>query len=146
MAYRCRQKYYRKLISEFEGSNAQFLYRESDEQQMLQRRTQLLEIFERTGELFSKLWSQKTCIGIFTLQDLLKCPFKIASEVLEAHAAHKVEAGDKSMDGKPVQMVVEPAIVAWGNERGESYNAYKIWARAVVWMSSGTITGGTVQA
>ena len=140
-----REKYYGVLVSKFESSSAQFLYRESDKQHTLERRTQLLEIFRSTGEMFSRLWSQKACIEVWDLHTISKYLFKLESDHLEAHATHKLEAGDTSMDGKPIEIVVEPAIIAWGNERGESYNTHKVWAKAVVRMSLSTTEGGTAQ-
>lgn len=84
---------------------------------------------------------------------LLKEPFHIGSDECEAHAAHKLEEDDKSKDGMLIQMVVEPAILAYGNEQGESYEVSKVWGKAVVWLSSGgdssealyhtTVSGGT---
>lgn len=96
---------------------------------------QLLEIFRSTGELFSRLWSQRAYICVVGLEEFSNHPFELESGVLEAHAMHKLERGDTSMDGRQIQVVVEPAIFAWGNERGESYDAYKVWATAVVCMS-----------
>lgn len=96
---------------------------------------QLLEIFRSTGELFSRLWSQRAYICVVGLEEFSNHPFKLGSDVLEAHAMHKLERGDTSMDGRQIQAVVEPAIFAWGNERGESYDAYKVWAKAVVCVS-----------
>ena len=54
----------------------------------------------------------------------------------EPHAAHKLEENDNSKDGMPIQMVVEPGILAYGNEQGESYEVSKVWGKAVVWLSS----------
>ena len=124
------------LITKFESSQAQFLYRPSDEAGLLERRTQLLNVFRSIGELTSRLWTQKVYVSTLGLNDLSKGPFHVDSTLVEAHKSHKLEEKDSSLDGVPIEMVVEPAIVAWGNERGESYDTYKVWAKAVVWMPS----------
>ena len=69
------------------------------------------------------MWSQKNNICVQGLKELYKQPFKIDSDLFEAHPLHKLDEDDTSMDGKPSQMVVEPAILAWGNGNGESYDA-----------------------
>ena len=127
-----RDKYYRMLITKFESSKAKFLYRECDEAGLLKRRMQLSNIFRSIGELTSRLWAQKVYISILGLKDLSQTPFTVKSNVFEAHATHKLEEDDTSLDGSPIERVVEPAIVAWENERGESYDVYKVWAKAVV--------------
>ena len=132
-----RENYYRKLVTDFESSNARVLYRDCEEQESAKRQAQLLELFRSIGELTSKLWSQKVVISVVGSKDLLKTPFENGNKVLDAHAIHRLEEGDKRMDGMPIQVVVEPAILAFGNERGESYEEYKVWGKAVVWMSSG---------
>lgn len=136
-AWSRRERYYRELVTKFECSGARLLYRKLNEQAQLERRTRLVEIFQLTGELFAALWAQKVYISVVDLKDLVKRPFINGGELLEAHAVHKLEDGDTELDGMPVQMVVEPAILAWGNEKGEAYGTSKIWAKAVVWMSSG---------
>ena len=135
-AKRRKENYYRELITEFEGSRARALYRECSQDEVLERRTQLSEIFRECGDLFSALWAQKVEIGSFGGRELLKKPFEVYSREIEAHASHKLEEGDRELDGKPIQLVVEPAIVAWGNEYGEGYDQYKVWTKAVVWVSS----------
>ena len=132
-----REKYYSELVNDFEQSPARLLYRDCSGHACSNRRKQLLDIFCPTGEYFSRLWAQKAYIDVLDLTDLKKIPYQNDSDLLEAHAVHNLENGDERMDGMPVQMVVEPAIIAWGNEQGENYDARKIWAKAVVWMSSG---------
>ena len=132
-----RMRYYCKIMQHFESSDAKYLYRQCDEQDKSKRWEQLLEIFRSTGELTSKLWSQKVFISVLGAKELLKQPFKVSSKEFEAHASHKLEGGDTSLDGMSIQLVVEPAIVAWGNEQGESYDTRKVWSEGVVWLSHG---------
>ncbi|MCJ1432674.1 hypothetical protein MMC27_002031 [Xylographa pallens] len=132
-----KENYYRKLVTDFESSNAQILYRECEDRVIVRRRIQLVELFRSIGELTSKLWLQKVAIRVVGSDQLLKVRFENGDDLLDAHAIHKLEDGDTCMDGMPIQVVVEPAIVAGGNERGESYEEFKVWGKAVVWMSSG---------
>ena len=135
-AKKAKQMYYRELITQFESSRARALYREFSEQDELDRRTQLSEIFRECGDVFSALWAQKVAVSSLARERLLKRPFDVRSREFEAHAFHKLEEGETDLDGKPIQLIVEPAIVAWGNEYGRGYDRYKVWTKAVVWVSS----------
>ena len=135
-----KEKFYRHLVTRFETSSAHVLFRRDiNEENLVERRTQLMEIFKAAGQVFTSLWSQRECLGAWGRETYLKTPFQIDNPEVEPHASHKLdtEDGDKRMDGMPIQLVVEPAIVAWGNKRGENYDHPKIWSRAVVWLSSG---------
>lgn len=140
-AHRRKEDYYRHLVTIFEQSPAQLLYRECDEAGRTERRKHLTEVFSSTGHFFSKLWAQKNNIRTMGLRELAKEGFDSRHESYEAHAAHRLDEGDQTMDGMPIQMVVEPAIIADGNERGEAYGSLKVWAKAVVWISSGGRSG-----
>lgn len=55
---------------------------------------------------------------------------------MEIHPTQSVDEGDTSKDGSLVQLVVQPAVLAFGNEEGKKYDKFKIWAKAVVWVGS----------
>lgn len=135
-AKRAKQTYCRGLITKFETSQAKALYRECSEDEVLDRRTQLSEIFRECADVFSALWAQKVALSSLDRDKLLKQPFDVHSREFEAHASHKLDEGETELDGKPIQLIVEPAIIAWGNEYGEGYDQYKVWTKAVVWVSS----------
>lgn len=99
------------------------------------RRKELFEIIQAAGELFSFLWKQKVYIES-RLEDYQGQAFKAASNQLEAHPALRLEDGDPRMDGSLIDLVVQPAILAWGNEEGTAYNESKVWAKAVVWLGA----------
>jgi hypothetical protein len=126
-------------VTRFETSSANVLFRDISEDKVVERRTQLLEIFKAAGPVFSSLWSQRECLTAFGREIYLNTAFRIDSSQVEPHALHQLDEDEKDtkMDGMPIQLVVEPAIVAWGNERGENYDQFKIWSKAVVWLSSG---------
>lgn len=132
-----RNEYYTELAYAFERLDARLLYRECDEEEETARLNHLVDLFCSAGDLFSRLWSQKVYIGTLDSPVLLRKPFDIGQDYYEAHATHKLEVSDKSKDGMPIQIVVEPGILAYGNELGESYEEFKMWGKAVVWLSSG---------
>ena len=132
-----RNKYYKKLAYAFDDSDAHLLYRKCSEEEEATRFDDLVNLFYSTGDFFSRLWSQKVYIRALDSRYLLGESFHIGLNDCEAHATHKLEENDNSKDGLPIQMVVEPGILAYGNEQGESYDVFKVWGKAVVWLSSG---------
>lgn len=58
--------------------------------------------------------------------------FNATSSVMSAHRLHKLDEDDTRLDGKKVLLVVQPAVLAFGDENGESYDQSKVWARANV--------------
>jgi hypothetical protein len=130
-----KEEYYHHTTFLFDSGPARVLYRQCDSQHASQRHKELLEIMRTAGQLFISLWKQKVFIAAWGLEKFQKMPFSIASNEMMAHPAMGLEEGDTRMDGWPVQMVVQPAIVAFGNEDGSNYNEYKVWAKALVWLS-----------
>lgn len=128
-----KERYYQEMARIFETTYARVFYRPSDDHQ---RRKELYEIIRATGELFTSLWKQKAHIVCRGLDHFQSKPFTVTSDLMTAHAAYRLDEADIRLDGLPVQMVVQPAILAYGNEEGKNYDEYKVWAKAVVWCGS----------
>jgi hypothetical protein len=47
----------------------------------------------------------------------------------------RLDCDSHEFDGRFVDMVIEPGILAWGNERGENYDQHKVWSPATVWIA-----------
>ena len=133
-----RERYYQKLVEDFMSSDRVYLLQPCGPPEREKRSARLLEIFRSTGEFACKLWSQKVNITLVGAEKLVQKPFSMDDNLFEAHATHtsRLDADPKSMDGMPIQLVVEPGILAWGTERGEAYQSYKVWLKAVVWMTT----------
>lgn len=128
-----KENYYQDMARIFDSVNVRVFYRLSDDHQ---RRKELYEIIRALGELSSSLWKQKVNIVCWGLDRFQDEPFTVASDLMIAHPAYRLDEGDSRLDGLPVQMVVQPAILAYGNEEGKNYDHYKVWAKAVVWCGS----------
>lgn len=128
-----KENYYQDMARIFDSGNVRVFYRLSDDHQ---RRKELYEIIRALGELFSSLWKQKANIVCWGLDHFQDVPFIVASDLMTAHPAYRLDEGDSRLDGLPIQMVVQPAILAYGNEEGKNYDHYKVWAKAVVWCGS----------
>lgn len=135
-----REERYDELVDQFDKGRSSCLYRPCTQSELFRRRTSLKNLLHDTGEYLTRLWSQKVYIEILDLAELRHNPFKIAAEEYEPHNRLKLddEQNDTRLDGWPIQAVVQPAIVAYGNEQGEEYaKLRKIWSKAIVWVSSG---------
>jgi hypothetical protein len=129
-----KDAYYHRATNTFENY-ARVLYRKLDNAASPQRWNELYDIIRAAGELFSSLWKQKVYIES-RLDYYHGTPFNVTSKELEAHPALHLEDGDTRLDGAPVEIVIQPAILAWGNEEGKYYDYSKVWAKAIVWVGA----------
>ncbi|KAK6347333.1 hypothetical protein TWF696_007402 [Orbilia brochopaga] len=98
---------------------------------------QLTKIFNDIADIAFSLWSQKAFLTVRGFKHLTGVPFNWDSLHVQAHALHHLSRPGKthSRDGDPIAMVVQPEIVAYGNEEGEEYDKEKVWAKAVISLS-----------
>lgn len=131
---RSKEDYYNRYATGFESSSAKVLFRPDDGTQRVQ---ELLEIIRTAGKISASLWKQKIFFECWGMEKFRDIPFSAASEVMRAHSTHGLEDNDTRFNGRQIYMVVQPAIVAFGNEEGKNYHEYKVWAKAVVWVLKG---------
>ena len=127
-----KEQYYRHITTVFESSDARVLYRPCN---VAQRHEELLDVMRTVGDLFSSLWKQRVFTVPWGNEKLQKMQFSVGSRTMTAHPSHRLEDGDARLNGRTVQMVVQPAILAYGNEEGRNFDESKVWAKAVVWLS-----------
>ncbi|KAI9736756.1 MAG: hypothetical protein M1834_000960 [Cirrosporium novae-zelandiae] len=130
-----KESQYRKLVREFlTKSQGRFFIKDISKQETQECNAGLLSIFHAVGDVFTVLQRQRVEITPHGLYTLGCKNFQSTSPLMQAHAAHLLDENDTRLDGKPIQMVVQPAILAWGTEAGKDYDQYKVWAKAVVWV------------
>jgi hypothetical protein len=98
----------------------------------LRKLESLSRIQARFGELALQLWSTKLNI-IYHHREYGNIPFALVSE---ASRVVRLDEYDTALDGRPIQVVVQPMIAAFGTPNGKEYQKRKIWAKAVVWISN----------
>ena len=101
-----------------------------------QDKRRLLDIVMDFGSLALQLWSQKSEVVCYGLRSFSEQPFSVGSGEMRAARAVRLEENDPALDGRPIPVVVQPLIVAFGTPEGEGYQKRKIWSKAVVWVSS----------
>ena len=96
---------------------------------------ELIGLFVSFGNLALKLWKRKANIKVESLGDHALNDFEVMYGKTEAHSSVGLLAGDHSLDGRPICVVVRPRIVSQPiTERGGTAKGI-VWSAASVWVS-----------
>jgi hypothetical protein len=95
----------------------------------------LLHTVAAFGDFAIELWSQKYCVQYSCLNAFENRPYSLLDEDMELARAVGVEEGDTSLNGRPIPCLVQPLIRGCGSNDGKDYNKYRVWSKAVVWVS-----------
>jgi hypothetical protein len=115
-------------------TKCRLLLRNIDGHESSARNSDLIALFERAGNLACQLHDQ--CVetkALFPHHEM--GGFSVDSRIMEAHTTIDIEQNAHEWDDNPVDLVIQPAIIAHGNERGENYTEFKVSSKAVVWMT-----------
>lgn len=122
----------------FIAGNARVLL-DPESRRLEDRTNQLIEIALRAAETSYRLWTRRTRLACFHIEDLgAESALKYSSQspLLEYHELHNVlmTQNGRALDGNHVAVVTHPAVVAYGDPEGGDYSKRTIWRKAVVWM------------
>jgi hypothetical protein len=117
-----------RLATEFLQGPVQSLLRQDVNQE--KRNSSVRQIYRLAGQLASSLWTRRAFMKPYGLQNL--AGYANDSPVMTAHRLHHLDEDDKSLDGNKALAVIQPVILAHGNEEGENYDKWKVWSKAVV--------------
>jgi hypothetical protein len=126
------EKYCDHVIDKFFHSYGPLLHPEMQEQ----ARQTLREPVVKFGEFAIQLWSMRSDVRFGELPYFSKRPFALRSDEMRVARAVRLGDYDTSLDGRPIQVVVQPLITAYGTPDGRKYQRRRIWSKAVVWVSS----------
>jgi hypothetical protein len=91
----------------------------------------LADIYSYAGQLSLSVWTQRSFLECPKLQQTSH--FFNGNEEMNAHAFHHLDdEEDTRLDGQPIIAMVQPAILAFGNDNAEHYEQHKVWAKAIV--------------
>lgn len=142
--------YEESLVNLFLNGAAKFLLKLVDD-----RGNQSVEALRediRESLIFSlRLWSQKSKPCIYGIEKFALVPFRHDDQMLKLYHSqdpagvqiHDPDDDDEDeeedneglYDGLPICIVVQPAIVAFGNQSGENYSSMtRIWSQGIVWV------------
>ncbi|KAH7304133.1 hypothetical protein B0I35DRAFT_445561 [Stachybotrys elegans] len=125
----------RILTEAFYSGPAAALIKRAETEDEFNRALQDLEsTVQYAGSLSSWLWSRRTALEVKGLLELRAKPFTIRSNIMKAHALHRLFSDDDdSCDGWPVRIVVHPAVIGGGME--EDNAPPRVWMKAEVWLA-----------
>lgn len=96
---------------------------------------ELERIFRTAVHMSHKLWLRRSSLEIQTLQEL-PSHFNSGHVLLRPHSLHSNTLTDNgaALDGQPIRIVVQPAILVRGKSDGSEYDHAVVLKPAVVWM------------
>lgn len=96
---------------------------------------ELERIFRTAVQMSHKLWLRRSSLEIRTLQEL-PLHFNSGHVLLRPHNLHAKALADNgaALDGQPIRIVVQPAILVRGKSDGSEYGNAVVLNQAVVWM------------
>lgn len=129
-----RQKVCSRHATSFLEGPARNLLHTAQEDATPDQVQRLENIFQAAGKLSYQLWTQRTFFQCQGLQDLEAEPISIDSEILEMHPLVHFDEDPARLNERPVTMVVNPLVKAWGTDEAEDYDRSRVLAKAVVWL------------
>lgn len=130
-----RNEYYNWLAEKICDDGLLFL-RDLDETQSSTCFEELVHIVQTTGDLSALLWAQKEHMEMRPFDIGMESEFTFSkhSRSLKAHPSMCLNRVHE-YEGHRVQLVIEPAIYAFGNSDGKRYDQWKIRMPAIGWLS-----------
>lgn len=131
---RFRNAYYKRLAENIRG-DAYFLLDGLDKDKSRTRLEDLVHLIRTTGDLSAELCEQKAQMRSSKRDLRTEFLFSIDSPSIKARPCMCLETGDRRYDGRRVQLIPEPALLAAGNEDGKNYDQSKIRMPGIGWLS-----------
>lgn len=99
--------------------------------------SELTSLFAGSARFALKLWKLKRTVQVDGLDYFAGREFRSGWNRVEAHSVVKLRAGDTSLDGRPICLVVRPGILSqpMGLTPGTASPGV-LWSRASVWISN----------
>ena len=120
-----------ELAVEFLNGPIQALLRTPrTEAELVKRNQELYSLYHSAGALALSLWTQRAFMKFHNLHGLQR--FRTGNPAMTAHPLQHLSEDDERLDGKRVLLVVQPAVVAYGDEEAQNYDMCKVWAKGVV--------------
>ena len=120
-----------RLATELLNGPAQLLLNSTMDYTCREKRDkELFRLYNIAGELSLCLWSHRAFLECHSLSSLPQ--FDTNNPSMTLHRLQQPEENQRKLNGKRVLAVIQPAIVAFGNEDAENYDKLKVWSEAVV--------------
>lgn len=93
-----------------------------------ERKAELEAIQSNAIRLAMLLWTQREYFDSLSQERLPV--FRSPSDCMTTHGVQNKLAN--SLNGSPVLLCVQPAIIAYGDENAENYDVTEVWAKAIM--------------
>lgn len=128
-----REKYYQD-IAKLIFRRARPVLSETTEEDSQTHWNELLEMIRNAGAFAARLFTQK--VKMVVVQSWRKeddaFRFDIRSSRMTPHPSMLLDEDSHEFDGCMIDFMVEPAIIAYGNEAGRNYDEWKIFMKMTV--------------
>jgi len=131
------EKVAEKHASNFLEGSARYLF--NPERNNEETNQKVRAIYKEAAMLSYRLWTQKTTLRCFSLQDLQeieKLVFDADDEYLKPNPLVGYYKHEDQLKGKPITLIVHPLILVFGTSEGKDYDSERIWASGEVWLNS----------
>lgn len=119
--------------SSFRASPARHLIAEINTTQY----KRLNSIYLEAATISYNLWTRRTTMKVFTLQELGQPTFNVDSTWQRPHNLVHYDEHDDKMKGRSVKVIVHPVLKVYGTDEGLDYDSnIRVWAKAEVWLDS----------
>lgn len=96
----------------------------------------LEKIYQEAATQAYMLWTRRTELRCYTLQDVGAVHFDPKSEDFDPDNLVKYEDHEDQLKGRPVAVMVHPLLCVAGSDEGNDYDRERVWAKGVVWLDS----------
>jgi len=127
-----------RVSADFKKGHTKGLLRtlESHSDAKTERAKTLRDIFMNAASIATTLWTQRAFLRCHDIKQFESMPFDIESPIMEAHPLNRVDYQDPGNNGRKIGIVTRPSLLACGEDNREGYdvNAFRVLAKAVVWL------------
>lgn len=127
-----------KLASDFMDGTVRYLLAPNSNNE--EAKEKLKAIYREAADLSYRLWTQKTTIICYTMEDqgLRGRTFDADDQYLTPHSLVRCDDVDDQsrLRGRPITLIVHPLLLVYGNDEGKEYDKHRVWAPAEVWLDS----------
>jgi hypothetical protein len=96
----------------------------------------LKKIYTEGARVSYMLWTRRTAMRCFTLQDIKHLTFDAESLYFDPDSLVKYEDHEDHLKDKPVTVIVHPLLKVYGTDEAKDYEQDRVWAKGVVWLDS----------
>ncbi|PQE32768.1 kinesin heavy chain protein [Rutstroemia sp. NJR-2017a WRK4] len=96
----------------------------------------LRSIYREAASISYMLWTRRTTLRCWTLEDMGRPVFHPDSKELVPHSSVNFEEHEDQLEGRPITILVHPLLKAYGTDEAKDYDRDRVWAPAEVWLDS----------